>query len=53
MALDGLYLRCLKTELDGLLPGARVDKIYLPTDDGSTAHCDCSSPPGPTVPASA
>ena len=33
MALDGLYLRCLKTELDGLLPGARVDKIYLPTDD--------------------
>lgn len=33
MALDGLYLHCLKDEFLGILPGARVDKIYLPTDD--------------------
>lgn len=33
MALDGLYLHCLQNEFTGLLIGARVDKIYLPTDD--------------------
>ena len=33
MALDGLFLRCLKTELEETLVGARVDKIYLPTDE--------------------
>lgn len=33
MALDGLYLHSLKQEFTGLLIGARVDKIYLPTDD--------------------
>ncbi len=33
MALDGLYLRSLYTELNEKLVGSRVDKIYLPTDD--------------------
>lgn len=33
MALDGLYLHCLQKEFTDILIGARVDKIYLPTDD--------------------
>lgn len=33
MALDGLFLRCIKTELEEKLTGAKVDKIYLPTGD--------------------
>lgn len=33
MALDGLYLHCLQHEFSDILIGARVDKIYLPTDD--------------------
>ncbi|MBR3289501.1 MAG: NFACT family protein, partial [Clostridia bacterium] len=31
MALDGAFLRCLKTELDVALTDARVDKIHQPS----------------------
>ena len=31
MALDGAFLRCLKTELEAALLQARVDKIHQPS----------------------
>ncbi|MBR5410804.1 MAG: NFACT family protein [Clostridia bacterium] len=31
MAIDGLFLHCMKNELSAFALGARVDKIYMPT----------------------
>ena len=33
MALDGLFLNCIKQDLTGLLLGAKVDKVHQPSGD--------------------
>ena len=33
MAFDGITVRCISHELDTLLRGGRIDKIYMPLDD--------------------
>ena len=33
MAFDGITVRCVSHELDTLLRGGRIDKIYMPLDD--------------------